>query len=473
MVSPGQALARKAEQSSRRAEGRAYYPQALVGLTVMVDDLQPLPAAYPRYYGALKRLQNTVLVAAKPTAVRICRNSYQAPDSFSVEFDARVLPLSPKQVRTCAVEIYLWSAPYLGAPVPQDASGNILLEPVIVGLVDDVTARYEGEGHVVTVDGQDYTALFSEREWPRRRAPAGKRLDIQLEELIREGPGGVMRLRVEPETLRGSLPVVGAAAARTNKKGKPVKEKSSWWDVMYRMAQQEGFILFVEGFDVVLAEPRTLHQHRAGILPGSQPRRPVYRFAWGRNLSRLEIQRHLGKERTPVIEVRSYDPATRKTLSARYPERGEKATVGIGTEREQIHVCPLHGVRTLASLRRAARTRYELIAKGEQTLSWSTDDCTDAVGADVLQLCSGDAASLDFDLFNREEILRLTPATRARRLEQAGFPADVARYVADNFDVVDQLKGPFRVKEVTIDYSAANGLTIDVEAQEYVKVPED
>jgi hypothetical protein len=471
-------LADQARRASIRAPGKVYYPQALVAITGTMETMRPLEGfeTHARYGGAARRIADTIMVAARPTAVRVVRNSYQKPDSYHVEFDARALPLTPKQLRACAVEVYVWNAPYLGAPVPRDANGSPTLRPVIVGLVDDVTSRMDDGGHVVTLDGQDYTALFSEKEWstkksPQRRSPAGLRLDLQLEQMLREGDtGGVMRLRVEPESLRDDLPIVGAAYRRTSKKGKPVAEKSSWWDVMYRMAQQEGWILFVDGLDVVLTQPHVLHQHRAGLLPKSRPERPIYRFAWGRNLESLEMQRHLGKERTPVIEVRSYDDRTRQTITGRYPLRGESAATGVGTEREQVQVYQMPGISSETTLRKIARTVYELIAKSEQTVAMGTSDLVDLGGADVLEMRAGDAALLDVDVYNDEELARLPEGTRRARLEAAGFPESVAQYVARNYDVVDTLRGPWRVKEVTIDYST-EGVSVEAELQEYVQVP--
>jgi hypothetical protein len=466
-------LVQRAAAAAKR-QGKTFYPQALVGITAFMETMKPPSGAelHPRYGGLVRRFNNTITLDVRPTEVRVIRNSYNKPDSFHVEFDAKSLPITPKQLRACAVHVFLWSAPTLGARVPQDTAGNIMLEPVIVGLVDDVTSRYDGSGSVIQVDGQDYTALFSQRDWDsKRRSPTGLPLDLQLEQVLREADsGGAMRLRVEPESLRTELPIVGAAYRRVNKKGQPVKEKSTWWDVMYRMAQQHGFILFVEGLNVVLTRPHVLHEHRAGLLPGSQPERPVYRFAWGRNLNSLELQRHMGKEMTPTIEVRSYDDRTRRTITARYPARSVKAVTGVGTERDQVQVYTLSGVSSEAVLREAARTVYELIAKGEQTLAISTDDPVDLVGADLLQMRSGDAASLDFDVFNGAELARLPEATRLARLLAAGFPESAAAYVARNYDLVDTLKGPFRVREVTFDYSV-DGLEVSAEMQNYVQIP--
>lgn len=471
---------RRVEVAATAKPGKTFYPQALVGLTAFMETMRPNEGLEQHVFfgGAVRKLRDTVMVAVKPQAVRVVRNSYQKPDSFHVEFDARALPMTPKQIRACSVDVYLWNAPYIGAEVPKDAQGNLLLEPVITGLVDDVTSRMGADGHVVQVDGQDYTALFSQREWStkktkQKRQPMGLRLDIQLEQLIREGdPGGVMRLKIEPETLRSGLPIVGAAARRTNKKGKPVPEKSSWWDVMYRMAQQEGFILFVDGLDVVLTKPHVLHAARAGVLGGVEPERPVFHFAWGRNLETLELQRHLGKERTPVIEVRSYDERTRQTLEGRYPAKDQTAPTGVGTNRDQVQVYQMPGITQERALREAARTVYELIAKGEQKLSATTSDLMDLDGNDVLSMRSGDAFVLDVDVYNTEQLMQLPEATRRARLLAAGFPDEVAAFVALNMEVVDQMRGPWRCSELTLDYGL-DGVEVSFEGQEYVILPDE
>jgi hypothetical protein len=455
---------------------KAFYPQALVGLTAFMETMRPLEEQEKHVFfdGAELSLQDCVsLPTVKPMAVRVLRNSYNKPDSFHIEFDAKSLPINPKQLRACGVDIYLWAASTPNAPAPVDAAGNLLLQPVLSGLVDDVATRYDGEGNVVELDGQDYTALFSQRSWDqKRRVPSGLRLDLQLEQLMREADkGATLRLRVEPESLRAELPVVGSAYRRVNKKGTPMKEKASWWDAMYRMAQQHSFILFVDGHDVVLTRPQVLHDSRAGLRPGDSPPRPIYRFAWGRNLASLELQRHMGKEINPTIEVRSYDERVRRTISARYPARSEKAPTGVGTDREQVQVYTLHGVTSEAVLRQTARTVYELIAKGEQSVTIRTRDLVDLLGADVMQMRTGDAAALLIDFFRPEALENLPEAVRCARLIAAGLPEGAARYIAHNYDVVDALKGPFRVREVTFDYSVTDGIDVTATLQQFVKVP--
>lgn len=471
-------LGGRTQAAATARPAKVFYPRALVRIVSFMEPMRPPQGLElnPFVGGGVRQFNNTVIVEVRPTAVRIVRNSYQKPDSFHVEFDARAFPITPKQIRGAAVEIFLWSAPQVDDPDPKDADSLQPAHATLIGLADDATSRLGDDGHVVEIDGQDYTALFTGREWAsrktaQRRSPSGLRLDLQLEQLVREAdPGSVMRLKVEPESLRSELPIVGAAYRRTSKKGKPIAEKSTWWDVMYRMAQQEGFILFVDGLDVVLTAPHVLHKFRAGLL-GETPERPVYEFAWGRNLKSLELQRHLGKERTPMIEVRSYDERTRRTLAGRYPANGETAPTGVGTERDQVHVYQMHGVTQERTLKRIARTVYELLAKGEQTLSCGTDDLADLNGSNVLAMRAGDALTVKIDIFNAEELMPLPEATRELRLRAAGFEPQVARYVAHNMDVVDQMRGPWRVKEVTFDYSVTDGITINVQGNEYVKVP--
>lgn len=474
-------LAGRAVSAATKNPAKVFYPRALVRLISFMETMKPPPSSFglgPSGFGGRARaMGDVIMVVQRPLSVRVVKNTYQKPDSFHVEFDARALPLTPKQIRACAVEIDLWAAPQVDDPEPKDDAGRLLHVPTIVGLVDDVTSSMDDSGHVVQIDGQDYTALFSGREWnskktPNRPSPAGLRLDLQLEQLMHEGdPTSAMHLKVEPESLRSTLPIVGAAYRRTSKKGKPVAEKSTYWDVMYRMAQQEGFIIFVEGLDVVLTLPHVLHLHRAGRLGGEPPERPVYELAWGRNLKSLELQRHLGKERTPIIAVRSYDERTRQTLEGRYPSSGETAPTGVGTERDQVHVYQMPGVTQERALKRIARTIYELIAKGEQSLACGTADLKDANGSSLLAMRSGDAMLVKVDVFNREELLQLPEATRYARLIAAGFPDQVARYVARNMDVVDQMQGPWRVKEVTLNYGVDEGISIDIQANEYVKIP--
>jgi hypothetical protein len=311
-----------------------YYPQCLCTLGVVFEN-----------FGDPKRPR---AIPVLPTSATVFINSYKEADTFSVEFDALSMPVVPELIRAGSVELYMFQTRGIGQN-PESliaGDGTILdgLRPTIVGLFDEASMEFDDSGRLVSIDGTDYTALFTSKQWgsplkaskakgiPRgmrnKRVPSGKPLDVVLEQLMGEVESAeVMSLSVEPWWL--DMPVVGRAEGRTNRKGLPVKDKDNYWDVMYDLAVRYGFILFVRGLDVVLTQPRNY------IAGKTEP----LKMAWGRNLLSLKMSRKIGKEQVPIIEVRSYDEKRRKIIKGRYPKNRKVTPVtGLGTKRTEIRV---------------------------------------------------------------------------------------------------------------------------------------
>lgn len=437
------------------------YPRAMVVFRPILEDLQEVVGG--------PRGDQMLTLRARPHAAKVVRNSYSKPDSFSVEVMAHDMPFNPKQFRAVGVEVYLW---HDRGGIQRGTKENWAIppgmKPKVAGIADDNSMAYSDDGATLVIDGQDYTAVLSDKHWRRlgegvsRRMPSGQRIDVLLEGMLREAdPGNVLRLRVEPAGLH--LPIVGAAHRRTNKKGIPVKDDDSYWDVMYQMAQLEGFILFIEGTDVVLSEPRALVDGRASRAA---------RFAWGRNLTNLEIRRHMGKETTPTIEVRCCD-SRGQVIKARYPNRGERAHTGIGTTKDQFKILTPRGLHTEAACRRYAQSYYEHVSRGEIEISLSTSSLLDLDGNDIGELQGGDCAYVDLDPFNRAELANMTAPQRVEYLTRVrGYDVQVAKSVATNYDLAKVLQGPYRVSEATYTYSVDDGITTDLSVQEYIRTPE-
>lgn len=422
-------------------------------------------------FGPVGREAGDVEILVQPLSATILRNSYKEADTFRLEFDALSLPLAPKQIKGGSAEIFLYDTDYLGQGLDQlgqDGGVRRLRQgkdhrPRIVGLFDEADLSFSDDGRTFSIDGKDYTDLFLGREWqPQRRRPAGQRIDDVLWALIDEvDKAGKLRL-VTPGINLAALGDVGRHAVRTNKKGKPLADKASYWDVMYDIAIDHGFILFVEGLDVVLTTPQDLTAERA---------KTMRRFAWGRNLKSLSISRHLGKEKTPLVRVKCWDPKGRRLVEGWFPERGQVGE-GVGTERKQVITYVVHDVTSEAQCRKIAETRYNLRARAEQTVKFATDDLEDLNGLDNLDLHSGDPVAIDLDPFNAEVMERLDPAQRRAVLRSEGFQPSVADVVAENYDRIDLLRGPFRTHEARLDWDHEDGISVEVEAQEFVNIDE-
>lgn len=518
--------------------GRRFYPQARAILQVVFDG-----------FGDTARDTAPKVIPVLPKAVAIVRNSYSQADSWELVFDAGDLPIDPSLIRSGAAEIYLFQLSEIEQRVvdrrdplseldnagttPRDPVDTALLgaaalagaagfdgtasgirgrmardrftydnRPSIVGLFDRSSLTLSQDGRWVSINGQDYTAHLISLQWPplpngrARRIPVGKRLDETLADMLAEAdPLG--RLQV---ALRGveadELPIVGANGVRSHRRGIPIGGETNYWEVMYKTATRYGFILYVDGLDVVLAKPRNLDEDAAGRIK---------RLAWGVNLDTLELSREHGKEQSPTIVVRSYDATSRQLLEVEYPEgeyrraykagdkgktwgnakqsRGAATTTTQRTSkkgkvsttirnRDEYQIIPVHGVTDPVALRRIAETYYHLRGRAERRVVPTTRDLRDMRESDLLTLSAGDAVMIEWDDFNRAVMTNpnLSQAEKLDHLVGRGFNTEVAAAIVDAYDRLRGLERPLRFKEGTIRYDADQGVTIEMDLQDFMVI---
>ncbi len=419
------------------------------------------------------------IVPVNPAGVSINRNPYRQADSWSLEFDAADLPVPPQAIRTGQVEIYLYNSDGLEDPKRNVTAGR---KPSAVGLFDRASCSYDEGSREFSIDGQDYTSLFLAKKWnPNDRVPSGRPLSRTIEEMITEVDRN-RRIRLDWQAKDD--PTIGQGdSRRIKRRGYSPKSAESFWDVITDVCGRYGFVVFLEGYTVVVTTPRER-------LDAADPR--LRRLVWGRSLSRLEVNRNMGKERTPVIKVVSWDEdaqiiregiypdsqieITKRAKTRRGKDKGRRVAVGgtpygVGTDFDEVRVYPVYGMINPVDLKRAANTIYDLIARGEQEVSIETDDLTDELDLDLLELRSGDPLQVAFDPFNQNEIRVLNEAQRYEYLTDRGYGPQVSAAIAANVDLLISLRKPHRVREATIDYTGGEedgGITISAELQEFV-----
>lgn len=495
---------------------RLYRPQARAVLQVIFDG-----------YGESVRDSPITVIPILPKSVTIHVNSYKQADSFEMIFEANDLPFDPRLIRAGAAEIFLFQtsssredrrvlsrrSPLVAADEgdvrQRDQVGTLGLElgtdesrdaftlgnkPRIVGLFDDDEIELSESGKWVTIKGQDYTAYLAAIQFPpmpggtARRIPVGKRLDLIVDSLLEEAdPDRQLSVQVRGLDV-ASLPIVRAEVA-TNKRGIPVEQGTSYWDVIYKLVERYGLICFVDGLDVVISRPKTITDRD---VPN------IKRMAWGKNLEHLTMRRHLGKEQAPTIVVRSYVPGV-GTLTAEFPDgqidrsgifvtkNNKKATFkrriretttkGKGgkvkttvRERDEYQIVTVHGITDPKILAQIAENRYHLLGKSERSVIAKTRDLTDLRGADILSVAAGDAYTIDWDEFNREMLSNPSIALSAKvaHLEARGFNTAVANEVAKRYELLHGLDRPLRFKEGTIEYDINDGVSIEMEWQDFM-----
>ena len=320
-----------------------FNPQCYAVLNLLFDE-----------YGTEIDVTKTKVIPCRPIAATIHRNSYRQADSWEITVPAESMPIDPQFVRAGSAQIYLFQTPGVDSgmtpilPDPPSAEKSALErlkgvadtiakglkgelpdrtqnpEPQIAGLIDDISVEYTSDSKLVMISGQDYTAYLMEKQWPPtrrnrpRKIPAGKRIDKHIREwLLDADPSKELEFEIVGLTDEEieDLPVVGASEVNSNKRGIPISEGTSYWDVIYNTATRHGLIAFVRGLKVILTRPKNFSaRHKANPLI----------LAWGHNIQTLEMSRHLGKETVPQIIVKGYDEKNRKGVTVRYPEKALK-----------------------------------------------------------------------------------------------------------------------------------------------------
>lgn len=469
---------------------RVYYPNARAILQVIFDG-----------FGTSAQDTAPKIIPVLPKSVTVHKNSYRQADSWKLTFDALDLPIDPSLIRAGAVEIYLFQTDGLKAAqrvldrkltsinIPsykaRDMVDQIELDlkqaaavdkftrqtkPIVAGLFDEADLEMSSSGRWMSISGQDYTDHLIKIQYPpdkkgrARRIPTGRKVHVILAELLAEAdPTG--RLSVALRNIKAAdVPVVGAREVRGNKRGIPVDSNTSYWDVMYKLATRHGLILFVDGIEVVLTRPQNIMDART---------HNVTKFAWGHNIEHMNLKRHLGKQQVPQIIVQGYDLKKKKPVQAKYPLKADKSPTGLNVKRNEYQYVTAWGISDPKVLREMAKTAFHLLGRAERKITMKTRDLRDMRNDDILNLAAGDAVSVKFDPFNAETLQSMTVPERVRHLTDRGYGFAISQVIADSFQKLEMLSRPLRVREVTYEFSQDNGISIEMELQDFIVIGGD
>lgn len=491
-----------------------YYPQAHAVIRVVFDG-----------FGENDQDTTPRVIPVRPTQATVVRNSYRQADSWELSFESEDFPMDPRMVRTGQTEIWLYASRSLENKRLVASHGSLdvpviprsLIEasqeegevdaisggrlsgrksekvkrPTIAGLFDEHSIEYSNSGKWVTVHGQDYTALLLAKQWPplpsgrARKVPIGERLDVLLKRLLVEADS-TGRMAVTIEGIRPEdIPVVRANPVG-NKRGIPVEQDTSYWDVMYKLTIRHGLILFVRGVEVVLARPYNIGSHNV---------HRVRHMAWGKNLEQLTMSRKLGMETAPSIIVKGYDEEKRQAVFAEYPQgtlakvkegaRTTKTTGGGKTKTgklrktnikhsEEYQIIPAWGISDPLILAEMARREFLLKGKNERIVRFRTKDLADLQDKDLMDLGTGDGFVVTIEEWIRDQAAikdsRLGFSQRVSYLESRGYAPAIAKIVAEKYSEIDFLERPLAVREVTYEYSEEDGISIEAELIDFIVI---
>ena len=440
-----------------------FYPKALAVLKVVFESTR-----------GDEEGGRSLVVQARPKSFTVHRNSYKSADEFDLEFEASVLPFSPDIIRSMGVEIYGYASDELYPSPESEARALVPANRLIVGLVDEPEIHLDGGGRWFRVSGRDYTGILLDRQWdPAKPVKPRGTLANTVQYLADVGSGvldengkatGLHRVLTVRVADGVSPPAVGSALGKTNKKGVPVKG-GNFWDVIYSYVLRHGLIVYVDGTDVVIDHPNNLTDSTKAT---------AVHVAYGRNLTSLSVNRKLGKETVPPIEVVSYDPKTRKSIRATWPTNPNQKTTAIGTKKDETQVITVMGVTSKDRLLEIAKLRYAALARSEAAYRFETRELQDLDGRNVLNLKFGQPIRVDWDDINAEDFHALnSAAARRAAMVKLGYHPDVAKEAADAYDVIARERAFFYTMENSISYDASAGYAFEITAANYIRPSRD
>ncbi len=452
-----------------------FRPRCKLRLTVLID---------PRGRKIdLKRDRFTVDV--QPRTCSVSRNGYHEAATWNAEFDSRLLPFDPDQIKQTEARVYMWDAK---GDEPRDFNWGVDRYEMIRGLADDVEGSMVGEDNSIKLSGRDYTGVLIDVAWdPKVTIPVGLPLDVVIEFIanIAAPPGTgaafVVANRTNPQR---EMPIVGGTLGKkrsTKAKGEWVKPGKNHWDIIYDVAIASGFIAYVTclSYDGGPLQP-TIVLTNAQTQTKQVANRQAPRLAYGRHLTKLSVKRKFGREKTPQQICRFYDPLKKQEVEIVYPEkRNELVTVFdtvIAVDKdEQEFVLPRDGIFDRDLILEYLKTLFYYRGRAETTYSFETahlfisqkeeqDIGVDAQGDfDLLRLQHGSTVGVKFDPFNREHLRAITVGERAQHIMSLGYRTEVANLIANNLDVLTEFEQPYHFHKGQYDFDIDEGLTIKID----------
>lgn len=401
-------------------------------------------------------------------SAKVSRNGYHEADTWSLQFDSRILPLDPEGIASMAVRIYMWDS---GGD--DNKEWQIDDNEMIIGLADVDTLKI-GNDERLSCNGRDYTAVL-DAEWDSKiHVPAGVTLDKAVQFVADKAapPGSTTRFSV---VWNASIDPVnsGGAARSTKKKGLWIKPGKTTWDVIYDLVIQHGFIVFIRGTKIIISDPRTQTAQSLAQAP---------RFTHGRDLLSFEMERKLAKERVPQIKLVYWDVKQKKTFEVLYPTHGQKITTGLGVKKNEVETVPAPVYcHDRDSALRFAKMRWELLSRSETTYKIETrhlkipgetsssvpetgQEFRDTTEFDLLKLREGDAIGVKFDPFLGDQMRSMDFSQRVGFLESLGYPPSLCAFIATNIERINQFRQPYYTRRADFDFDQRDGLKIEIEA---------
>jgi hypothetical protein len=452
----------------------------------------------------------SIVVTLPVLKCEVERASFRTGDKASFTLNYFDAPFDPRLIRACGIEVLI------GIMTPEehdagmhgltrdDGSRYSTVEDApglqsatrFVGFVEKWNLNISDGGATIEGSATDLMSIMRDTQLPPdMEIDHELPLDEGVTQLLQAFPAlrGIVVTYGRPGLEGQIAPTPENAASRRKKVVKKGKkrirrnaENTTIWDHITDVCIGSGVVPVISGVGLRIEPART--------LLGMRPQVP--KMVWGQNLTELSFERQLGGFKNPTVEIRCYSPDDRCTYAARYPDPTGFGVAILGTRPfppvpkranlvtpsgknpdQTVHVMTISGVGPSA-LEDVARGIYEETARQEIEGSFQTDDPStfgvDFAEADLLDLKAGDPIAIEIDQRGQgeladvvSELQGMTVQARVAHLLDRGFRRRVAIAYAILVDQAN-LQTIFRVSGTRIGFDHEDGLSLDVDFQNYI-----
>lgn len=455
-----------------------------------------------------------------PQSANFGMNGVRTADTLDLTMSFIDFPFDPRCLRSVAVKFFMGTVsasdaargaagdirdpqssgvvfPYGTLPDTWiDTRGRVRSNLRFEGFADTDKIEFDSASASVQMSCVDNTSLFLTQEHPSQLALSPKQpIDRAMANYLASFPQFVgMAVEYRPHVADDRKPTLASALSKTaaqGGKGPPqgAGQKVMVWDYLTDVVGSVGHILRVEGTTVIIQRPRTLYGSgfrreddpftgRTIEGVGTQPLvLPVRMYGLGLNVNRLSIARNYEKGAPKNIEVRSYSTARKKTIIARFPEKGERVKDmkpgQTGTD-VKLEVVRVQGIDDPATLKIVAQAHYERANRNEFEVQLETVNIGSFGGGnldpDLLDIREGDAIRIEILRSETDDItgrLQNLAIASADELVGLGFRREFAeQYVRTREQI--QLPTTFRVREARFEMQNSKAIRVSLTAVNYI-----
>lgn len=442
------------------------------------------------------RLKEDYLFNVIAKRVRVSINDYTTADTFEAEIDYKNFPFDPRCIRSCGVTVAMQDSRHL---YNSDNSLNPLKiteeNTLFVGFADEQSISFDDSTRRVRFEGRDMTALLIDRKYTGSLINLEQSLDVLIRSLLDElDETKPLRLDIRvPSPLAIVSSFFGSKDELSGKKNS--RKDETYWDVIQDIVARAGLIAYIELDRLVITRPRVLY--------GSEQAK---RFIYGKNVSRLEFKRKLGRRKNFNVAVRSYSVETKEVVQALIPAEATNEwsrETGISNIEVKVPEFDAEGKPLPADQLKAAPymsfripnvvSKDQLILIGQETYeeigrqqiegsletaemrtSWnsSQDGQSRLNEFDILKLRNGTPIHVFVDQGDMKGLNKAdTPEARVRFLLGRGYSNKAAHALAETLSN-PRLNGPLYTKSATFTMDAEQGFSAEVEFVNFIQIGE-